>query len=322
MKAIRINEKGGPENLKLEDVPVPVPGSGEILIKVDAAGLNYIDTYHRSGLYPLEFPITPGLEGGGTVERLGESVADFGVGDRVAWGTCMGSYAEFVTAPAAKVVKLPAGVTPEQGAAVMLQGMTVHYLTHSTYPLKQGDTALVHAAAGGVGLLMVQVAKKLGATVIGTAGTPEKAELARAAGADEVILYAEQDFEAETRRLTDGAGVDVAYDSVGKATWEGSMNCLKPRGYLVLFGNASGPVPPIDPLLLTQKGSLFMTRPNLMGYTLTREELVRRADDVLGWVEDGTLDVRIDRRIPLSDASEAHRAIESRETKGKVLIVP
>ena len=238
------------------------------------------------------------------------------------WATCSGSYAEYIAAPAAKVVKLPDGVTTEQAAAAMLQGMTVHYLTHSTYPLKQGDTALVHAAADGVGLLMVQVAKKLGATVIGTAGTAEKAELAREAGADEVILYTEQDFEAETRRLTDGAGVDVAYDSVGKATWEGSMNSLKPRGYLILFGNASGPVPPIDPLLLTQKGSLFMTRPSLMGYTLTREELTQRANDILEWVGNGTLDLRIDRRVPLAEASEAHRALESRETKGKVLIVP
>ena len=322
MKAIRVHKKGGPENLQLDDVPIPDPGAGELVIKVDAAGLNYIDTYHRSGLYPLEFPITLGLEGGGIVEQLGEGVGDFEVGNRVGWATCSGSYAEYIAAPAAKVVKLPDGVTTEQAAAAMLQGMTVHYLTHSTYPLKQGDTALVHAAAGGVGLLMVQVAKKLGATVIGTAGTAEKAELARGAGADEVILYTEQDFEAETRRLTDGEGVDVAYDSVGKTTWEGSMNSLKPRGYLILFGNASGPVPPIDPLLLTQKGSLFMTRPSLMGYTLTREELAQRANDILGWVGDGTLDLRIDRRVPLAEASEAHRALESRETKGKVLIVP
>jgi len=322
VKAIRVHEKGSPENLVLGDLPVPEPAKDDLLIRIDAAGLNYIDTYHRSGLYPLDFPITLGLEGGGTVEKVGDDVDGFEAGDRVGWGTCQGSYAEYIAAPAAKVVKLPEDVTTEQAAAVMLQGMTVHYLTHSTYPLEAGKTALVHAAAGGVGLLMVQVAKKLGATVIGTAGTAEKAELAKAAGADEVILYTEQDFEAETRRLTEGAGVDVAYDSVGKATWEGSMNSLKPRGYLVLFGNASGPVPPIDPLILTQKGSLFMTRPNLMGYTLTRDELDQRAGDILRWVGDGSLDLRIDRRVQLAEAADAHRALESRDTKGKVLIVP
>ncbi len=322
MKAIRVHQTGGPERLSLDEVPVADPGEGEILIRVDAAGLNYIDTYHRSGLYPLELPVTLGLEGGGAVERLGDGVEDFEPGDLVGWATCQGSYADYLCAPAEKVVKLPDGITTEQAAAVMLQGMTVHYLTHTTYPLKSGDTALVHAAAGGVGLLMVQIAKKLGARVIGTVGTEEKADLARGAGADEIILYAEQDFEAETRRLTDGDGVDVAYDSVGKATWEGSMNSLKPRGYLVLFGNASGPVPPVDPFLLTQKGSLFMTRPTLMSYTLTREELLGRAHDILGWVADGSLNLRIDRQLPLAQAADAHRALESRATKGKVLILP
>lgn len=322
MKAIRVHETGGPENLVLDDIDIPDAGPGELLIRVAAAGLNYIDTYHRSGLYQLDFPVTLGLEGGGIVEKTGDGVSGFSVGDPVGWGTCQGSYADYIAAPAEKVVKLPDGITTSQAAALMLQGMTVHYLTHSTYPLKSGDTALVHAAAGGVGLLMVQVAKKLGARVIGTAGTEEKAVLAKEAGADEVIVYTSEDFQTETRRLTDRAGVDVAYDSVGAATWEGSLNSLKPRGYLVLFGNASGPVPPVDPLLLTQKGSLFMTRPSLMGYTLTREELVQRAEDVLGWVADGSLKLRIDREVPLADAADAHRALESRETKGKVLIVP
>lgn len=322
MKAIRVHETGGPENLVLDDIDIPEAGPGELLIRVEAAGLNYIDTYHRSGLYQLDCPVTLGLEGGGIVEKAGDGVSGFSVGDPVGWGTCQGSYADYIAAPAEKVVKLPDGITTSQAASLMLQGMTAHYLTHSTYPLKNGDTALVHAAAGGVGLLLVQIAKKLGARVIGTAGTEEKTALAKEAGADEVIVYSSEDFQAETSRLTNGAGVDVAYDSVGAATWEGSLNSLKPRGYLVLFGNASGPVPPVDPLLLTQKGSLFMTRPNLMGYTLTREELVQRAEDVLGWVADGSLKLRIDREVPLADTADAHCALESRETKGKILIVP
>lgn len=322
MNAIRINKHGGPEVLELENISIPVAGTGRLLIKVAAAGLNYIDTYHRTGLYPVELPLTLGLEGAGTVQSVGTDVTGFSEGDRVAWAGCPGSYAEYVTAPAEKVVKIPDGVPFDTAAASMLQGMTVHYLSHSTYPLKAGDTALVHAAAGGVGLIMVQIAKMLGARVIGTCGTEEKAQLARDAGADEVILYTEQDFELETRRLTDGAGVDVAYDSVGKSTWEKSMNCLRPRGYLILFGNASGSVPPIDPLLLSQKGSLFLTRPTLMSYTLTRDELLGRANDILSWVDSGKLKIRIDRTVPLADASEAHRALESRATKGKVLIQP
>ena len=322
MKAIRINEHGGPEVLTHEEIDVPQPEADQVLIKVEAAGLNYIDTYHRTGLYPVELPLTLGLEGAGTIESVGAEVSELSAGDRVAWAGCPGSYAEYVAAPAAKVVKIPDGVGFDAAAASMLQGMTVHYLAHSTYPLKSGDTALVHAAAGGVGLIMVQVAKMLGARVIGTCGTEEKAELARGAGADDVILYTEKNFEEETRRLTDGAGVDVAYDSVGKSTWEKSMNCLKPRGYLVLFGNASGAVPPIDPLVLSQKGSLFLTRPTLVSYTLTREELLGRANDILGWIDSGKLDIRIDRKVPLADAAEAHRALESRATKGKVLIQP
>ena len=322
MKAIRVNEHGGPEVLAHEDIDVPKPESDQVLIKVHSAGLNYIDTYQRTGLYPVSLPLTLGLEGAGTVESVGSEASALSPGDRVAWAGCPGSYAEYVAAPAEKVVKIPDGVAFDTASASMLQGMTVHYLTHSTYPLKAGDTALVHAAAGGVGLIMVQVAKMLGARVIGTCGTAEKAQLAREAGADDVILYTEKNFEEETRRLTDGAGVDVAYDSVGKSTWEKSMNCLKPRGYLVLFGNASGPVPPIDPLLLSQKGSLFLTRPTLMSYTLTREELLGRANDILNWVDSGKLNIRIDRTVPLADAADAHRALESRATKGKVLIQP
>jgi len=322
LKAIRIKEHGGPEILTHEEIDTPQPQSGSVLIQVEAAGLNYIDTYHRTGLYPLNLPLTLGLEGAGTISEVGSDVTDFAEGDRVAWAGCPGSYAEYVAAPAEKIVKVPDGVSLDVAAASMLQGMTVHYLTHGTYALEPGDTALVHAAAGGVGLIMVQVAKMLGARVIGTCGTPEKEELARGAGADEVILYTEQDFEAETRRLTGGQGVDVAYDSVGKSTWEKSINCLKPRGYLVLFGNASGAVPPIDPLMLSQKGSLFLTRPTLASYTLTREELLGRANDILGWVNSGKLDIRIDRTVPLAEAAEAHRALESRATKGKVLISP
>lgn len=322
MKAIRVNEHGGPEVLSHEDIDIPEPQSGQVLIKVHSAGLNYIDTYQRTGLYPVDLPLTLGLEGAGTVEGIGPEISEFSIGDRVAWAGCPGSYAEYVAAPVEKIVKIPDGVPFDSAGASMLQGMTVHYLTHSTYPLNSGDTALVHAAAGGVGLIMVQVAKMLGARVIGTCGTAEKEQLAREAGADEVILYTEKNFEEETRRLTDGAGVDVVYDSVGKSTWDKSMNCLKPRGYLVLFGNASGAVPPIDPLLLSQKGSLFLTRPTLVNYTLTREELLGRANDILNWVDSGKLNIRIDRTVPLENAADAHRALESRATKGKVLIQP
>ena len=322
LKAIQIKEHGGPEVLSHEEIDVPEPQGGQVLVKVEAAGLNYIDTYHRTGLYPVELPLTLGLEGAGVVEEVGADVDDIAVGARVAWAGCPGSYAEYIAAPADKVVKVPDGIASKVAAASMLQGMTVHYLTHSTYALSSGDTALVHAAAGGVGLILVQIAKMLGARVIGTCGTAEKAELTRGAGADEVILYTEQDFEAETLKLTDGQGVDVAYDSVGKSTWEQSINCLKPRGYLVLFGNASGAVPPIDPLLLSQKGSLFLTRPTLASYTLSREELLGRANDILGWVDAGKLDIRVDRTVPLAEATDAHRALESRATKGKVLIQP
>ena len=322
MKAIRIHEYGGPEQLRYEEVPTPRPGIGEALVKVEAIGLNYIDVYHRTGLYPGALPFTPGLEAAGVAEAVGEGVKEVKVGDRVAYSGVPGSYAEYVAAPERQLVGLPEGVDARTGAAVMLQGMTAHYLTHATFVLKRGDTALVHAAAGGVGLLLIQMAKRCGARVFGTVSTGEKAQLARGAGADEVILYTQQDFEAEVRRLTDGRGVNVVYDSVGQTTFEKSLNCLAPRGYLVLFGQSSGPVPPIDPLALSRKGSLFVTRPTLVNYTATREELLQRAGDVLGGIASGRLKLRIDRQFPLAQAAEAHRALEGRQTTGKVLLIP
>jgi NADPH2:quinone reductase len=322
MKAIQVSQLGGPEVLQHTDVETPVPGKGEARVKLEAIGLNYIDTYHRTGLYPLDLPFVLGLEGAGIVDEVGEDVEEFKRGDRVAYAGVPGSYAEYVVAPAGRLILLPDGVDTRTGAAAMLQGMTSHYLSHSTYPLKKGDTALIHAAAGGVGLILVQMAKLRGAKVIGTVSSEEKALLAKGAGADEIIDYTEQDFEEEVKQLTNDIGVTVVYDSVGKTTWEKSMNCLCPRGYLVLFGNASGPVPPIDPLLLTQKGSIFLTRPTMISYTSTREELVERAGDLLGWIGSGKLDIRIDREIPLAQAGEAHRALEARETKGKVLLMP
>lgn len=322
MKAIRISEYGGPEVLSLEDIDTPEPSAEQVRIKIEAAGLNFIDTYHRTGLYPLELPLTLGLEGAGVVDAVGENVSDFSAGDRVAWKSVSGSYAEYVVANATDVVKIPDNVETKTAAAVMLQGLTAHYLSNSTYPLGENDTCLIHAAAGGVGLLLVQMAKMRGARVFGTTSTPEKAELARNAGADEVILYTEQDFEAEVKRLTDGQGLDVVYDSVAKATWEKSIECLKPRGYMVFFGNASGPVPPIDPLLLSQKGSIFMTRPTLNSYTLTEKEYMGRTNDIMNWIGDGKLNVRVGEEHPLADAAEAHRRLEGRKTTGKVLIMP
>ncbi len=322
MKAIRIHQTGGPEALTLEDIPTPEPGAGDVLVKIEAAGLNFIDTYHRTGLYPLELPITLGLEGAGVVEAVGSAVQDLQPGDRVAWSSVQGSYAEYIAAPAQSVVKLPQGVATKTGAAAMLQGMTAHYLAHSTYPIQAGETCLIHAAAGGVGLLLVQMAKQRGARVFGTVSTPEKAELAKGAGADETILYTEQDFEAEVKRLTDGRGVDVVYDSVAKATWEKSINSLRSRGYMVFFGNASGPVPPIDPLLLSQKGSIFVTRPILGHYIATPEEFLSRTNDIFAWIASGQLKVRIGEEHPLDQAAEAHRRLEGRKTTGKVLIIP
>ena len=313
---------GGPEVLRLEDVPLPNPSAGQVLIKVAAAGVNFIDTYHRNGLYPVARPFTLGREVAGTVERVGDGVTEVRVGDRVASESVTGGYAEYALAPADKVVPLPDGVSYRIGAAVMLQGITAHYLAFSTYPLRPGDTCLVHAAAGGLGLLLCQIARRIGARVIGTTSTEEKARLAREAGADEVILYTTQDFPTETKRLTGGAGVQVIYDSVGRTTFLKGFDCLVPRGMMVLCGQSSGPVEPFDPQLLNQKGSLYITRPTLAHYTRTRAELLERAGAILGWVADGSLAVRIGAEFPLAEAAAAHVEIESRRTTGKVLLIP
>ncbi|HFB52431.1 MAG TPA: quinone oxidoreductase, partial [Anaerolineae bacterium] len=292
MKAIRVHKTGGIEQLKLEEIPVPQPAENEILVKIHAAGVNFIDIYHRTGLYPLPLPFVPGLEAAGTVEAVGAGVNDFSVGDRVAYSTQLGAYAEYAVVPAEKVVSVPDGVSLTDAAAVMLQGMTAHYLTHSTYPLQAGETALIHAAAGGVGLLLVQLAKKIGATVIGTVSTAEKEALAKNAGADYIIRYTETDFETETMRLTDGRGVDVVYDSVGQATFNKSLNVLRSRGYMVLFGQSSGPVPPFDLGELNRKGSLFITRPSLFHYIAVRKDLLWRAGDLFNWLNEGSLKLR------------------------------
>ncbi|MCB9143520.1 MAG: quinone oxidoreductase [Anaerolineales bacterium] len=322
MKAIRVHQCGGPEALVYEEVALPEPGPGEVLVKVEAAGVNYIDTYHRTGLYPLPAPFSLGMEGAGVVAQNGSGVTLVKPGDRVAWCMARGAYAEYAVVPAEKLVPIPANVTTQVAAALILQGMTAHYLAISTFPLKPGDRALVHAAAGGVGLLLVQVAKRCGATVYGTVGTEAKAELARAAGADEVILYEEVDFETEVKRLTEGRGVDVVYDSVGATTFDKSLNCLRPRGLMALFGQSSGPVPPFNLQVLNQKGSLFVTRPTLGHYMRDRRELISRAGDVFIWAAGGELSVRIDRALPLSEAAEAHRLLESRQTAGKLLLLP
>ncbi len=321
MKAIRVKALGGPEVLTLEDVPEPKPGPGEAGVKLEAAGLNYIDVYYRTGLYKTQLPFTLGVEGGGVVTEVGPNVTEVKVGDRVAYTGVLGAYAQFATVPAARLVKLPEGMDGKTGAAAMLQGMTAHYLSHTTYPLKAGDWCLVHAAAGGVGLLLCQMAKMRGARVIGTVSTEAKAKLAREAGADEVILYTKQDFEAEVKRITGGAGVPVVYDSVGKTTFDKSLNCLVPRGMLALYGQSSGPVAPLDPAIL-QKGSFFLTRPSLVHHTATREELLQRSGDVLGWIKAGKLRLRIDLALPLAQAAEAHRQLEARQTTGKVLLIP
>jgi NADPH2:quinone reductase len=320
MKAIRVSENGGPEVLKFEDVPEPTPGKGEVLLDIEAIGVNFIDVYYRLGLYPSPMPLTLGSEAAGVVRSLGEGVSDLEIGDRVVTQNVKGAYAERGVAAAANVVKIPDGVSSKVAAAVWLQGLTAHYLVGSTFPLKTGDRALVHAAAGGVGLLLCQMAKMRGAFVIGTASTAEKRELARKAGADEMIDYATQDFAAETRRITNGAGVDVVYDSVGKSTFDKSIDCLRRRGMMALFGQSSGPVPPMDPQLLNRKGSLFLTRPKLGDHVATREELVSRGDELLSWVKSGKLDVRIGAEFPLANAADAHRALEARKTTGKVLL--
>lgn len=324
MKAIRIHQPGGPEALRLDEIPIPEPGAGEVLVRVAAAGVNYIDTYHRSGLYKVTLPYTLGQEGAGTVERGGggPGVTGLAPGDRVTWASLPGACAEFAALPADRLVKIPEGVSARDAAAAMLQGMTAHYLTKSTFALQPGHTCLVHAAAGGVGLMLVQIAELCGARVIGTVGTEEKATLARQAGADDVIVYTTQDVVKDVRRITNNRGVDVVYDGVGQATWERSLDCLRPRGMLVLFGNASGPVPPVDPLLLSGKGSLFLTRPTLVHHLATRAELERRAGDVLEWVRAGLVKVRVHKEYPLAAAAQAHRDLESRATTGKLLLVP
>lgn len=322
MRAIRVHGYGGPEVLTWEEQATPSPEAGQALVRLEAVGVNYIDIYHRTGLYKNPLPFTLGLEGSGVVEGVGPGVSEVRVGDRVAYQGVQGSYATHALVPAARLVVLPAGLDARTGAAAMLQGMTAHYLVHATYPLKPGETALLHAAAGGVGLLLIQMAKRRGARVLGTVSTPEKARLAKEAGADEVIQYTTQDFETEVKRLTGGRGVQVVYDSVGKTTFEKSLNVLAPRGTLVLFGQASGPVPPVDLGILAGKGSLYVTRPTLGHYVATREELLRRAGDVLGWVQAGELTLRIEHTFPLARAAEAHRALEGRRTTGKVLLIP
>ncbi len=322
MKAIRIHETGGPEVLRYEEVADPSPSAGQAVVQIEAAGVNFIDIYVRAGLYKTELPFTAGQEAAGVVTAVGPEVQNVKPGDRVAYCGLLGAYAEKACVRADRLVKVPDGIDMRTAGALMLQGMTVHYLTHSTFALGPGHTALLHAAAGGVGLLLAQVAKMRGARVIGTCSTREKAERARAAGVDEVILYTEADFQAEVKRLTDGRGVAVVYDSVGKTTWEGSMNSLRPRGMLILFGNASGPVPAVDPLMLSQKGSLFMTRPTLAHYIASREDLEKRSSDLFTWVKEGKLKVRIGETFPLAQAAEAHRRLAGRETSGKLLLLP
>lgn len=322
MKAIRVHETGDVSVLRYEEAPMPEPKEGEVRIKVAAAGLNFIDTYHRMGWYPLPRPFILGQEAAGVVDSVGAGVTEFKPGDPVAYCMAQGGYADYAVAPARLLVKVPSGVSSQQAAAVMLQGMTAHYLTHSTYPLKSGDIALIHAAAGGTGALVVQMAKRLGAHVIATVGSEEKADVARASGADDVIVYTQQDFEAETKRLTGGKGCHVVYDSVGKATFEKSLNCLRPRGYMVLFGQASGQVDPLNPQVLNQKGSIYLTRPSLGAYIATRDELLWRANDLFTWLAAGQLEVRIDKSFPLAEAAAAHSYLEGRNTKGKVLLIP
>ncbi len=322
MKAIRIHAFGGPEVYRYEEIPDPSPGAGQALVAIEAVGVNFIEVYQRTGLYPVPLPATPGSEAAGTIVAVGPGATEFRTGDRVAWQGSPGAYAERAAVPVERLVRLPEGVGPKQGAAAMLQGMTAHYLAHSTFPVKPGDTCLVHAAAGGVGLLLCQIAKRRGARVIGTVSTAEKAALAREAGAGDVILYTEQDFEAEVRRVTDGAGVQVVYDSVGRTTFERSLRCLAPRGMMVLYGQSSGPVGSFDPQLLNQRGSIFLTRPMLGHYVATRTELLERANEVLGWVRDGTLRLRIGREFPLAQAAEAHRQLQARATTGKLLLIP
>ena len=322
MRAVRVHEYGGPDVLRNEDVPIPEPKTGEARVKLESIGVNYIDIYQRTGLYPLKPPFTLGMEGAGVVDAVGSGVTEVRKGDRVCYAMELGSYAEYAVVPAWKLAPVPANIDMPTAAALTLQGMTAHYLTHSTYPLKKDETALVHAAAGGVGLLLIQIAKQLGATVIGTVSTEAKARLAKDAGADATILYTQTDFVAEVKKLTDGRGVHVVYDSVGKDTFEKGFDCLRPRGYLVLFGQSSGPVAPVNPGTLASKGSLFITRPTLLHYSSNRAELLERMGDLFKWTASETLKLRIERTFPLADAAEAHGQLEGRKTTGKLLLVP
>ena len=322
MKAIQVKQVGGPEALELVDLPVPEPKANEAVVKLAASGVNFIDVYHREGRYKAALPFIPGQEGAGVVTATGADVKSVKAGDRVAWSGLLGAYAEYAAVAADRLVPIPQGVSDQQAAAAMLQGMTAHYLSHDTYPLKRGETALIHAAAGGVGLLLVQMAHNIGARVIATVSTDEKAKLAHDAGADDVILYTQSDFEAETKRLTGGKGVDVVYDSVGKTTFEKGLNVLRPRGMMALFGGSSGAVPPFDPIILTQKGSLYLTRPSLGNYIATREELVARSTAVFGMITAGKLKLRISHTYPLAQAQQAHRDLEGRKTTGKLLLLP
>ena len=322
MKAIQIKQTGGPEVMELVDLPVPQPKPNEALVKILAVGVNFIDVYNREGRYKAPLPLVLGQEAAGVVSAVGSNVREVAVGDRVAYTLALGSYAEYAVVPADRLVKIPSGVSEREAAAAILQGMTAHYLVYDTYPLKQGQTALVHAAAGGVGLLLVQMAHNIGARVIGTVSTEEKAKLAREAGADEVILYTQSDFEAETKRLTDGKGVHVVYDSVGKTTFDKGLNVLRPRGMMALFGGSSGAVAPFDPIVLTQKGSLFLTRPSLGAYVITPQELQNRAGAVFGMIRDGKLKLRIEHVYPLAQVQQAHRDLEGRKTTGKLLLIP
>ncbi len=322
MRAIQITQTGGAEVLQLRELPTPAPGPGEALIQIEACGVNFIDIYLREGRYPSPLPFIPGQEAAGVVLALGPDAASVKVGDRVAWCGVPGTYAQFAIAPVARLIAIPDGITTRQAAAAMLQGMTAHYLAHSTYAIQKGDAVLVHAGAGGVGLLLIQMAKRLGARVFATVSTEEKAALARAAGADEAILYTREDFAARVRELTAGVGLPVVYDSVGKTTFDGSLACLRPRGTLVLYGGSSGAVPPFDLIQLSARGSLYVTRPTLKDYTATREELLLRAGDVLGWVAAGSLKLRLEHSYALADAAQAHRDLESRKTTGKLLLIP
>jgi len=322
MKAIQVKRVGGPEMLELVDLPTPQPQPDEVIIKVAAVGVNYIDVYYREGRYKAPLPFISGQEAAGTVSAIGANVKGIKIGDKVAWTGLLGSYAEYAAVPADRVVPVPTGVSERQAAAAMLQGMTAHYLSHDTYPLKRGETALVHAAAGGVGLLLVQMAHQIGARVIATVSTQEKAALAGSAGADDIILYTQADFESETKRLTAGKGVDVVYDSVGKTTFEKGLNVLRPRGMMVLYGGSSGAVPPFDLIQLTQKGSLYATRPSLGNYIASREELVARSSAVFGMITAGKLKLRIEHTYPLAQAQQAHRDLEGRKTTGKLLLIP